>query len=255
MPLKAIRPRRLYRQIADQLAALIARGEYVAGDTLPPERELAERLGVSRTSVREALIALEVAGMVRAQGGSGGVVVADAPAPDAAPLARLHRTPALAPDPALIGALDFATEIPPFALLQARRLVEPESASLAALHASVEALDEIRAAFEQSRLDNRRQRLNEHNHGDRRMHILIAEASGNPAYALWTRHLLGQNYGPMFRRLQARYTPDDMPLRSEREHEAIVAALVERDPVKARAAMRAHLDAVIRIFSTALARD
>ena len=62
MPLQAVETRRLYRQIADQLRALIAAGEYAPGSRLPPERDLALQLAVSRPSVREALIALEVEG-------------------------------------------------------------------------------------------------------------------------------------------------------------------------------------------------
>ena len=65
MPLQTIEPRRLYRQIADQLRALIDEGEFAAGTRLPPERDLAQQLGVSRPSVREALIALEVEGRSR----------------------------------------------------------------------------------------------------------------------------------------------------------------------------------------------
>ena len=60
MPFQSIEPRRLYRQIADQIRALIRSGEYGAGSRLPPERDLARQLGVSRPSVREELIALEV---------------------------------------------------------------------------------------------------------------------------------------------------------------------------------------------------
>ena len=63
MPLEAIEPRRLYRQIADQLRQLIDHGEYPVGSRLPTERELADMLGVSRPTVREALIALEVEGL------------------------------------------------------------------------------------------------------------------------------------------------------------------------------------------------
>ena len=62
MPFQSIEPRRLYRQIADQIRALIKSGEFPAGARLPPERDLAKQLGVSRPSVREALIALEVEG-------------------------------------------------------------------------------------------------------------------------------------------------------------------------------------------------
>ncbi len=76
MPLKAIEPRRLYRQVADQLRLLIESGEYGVGDRMPTERELAERLGISRPTVREALIALEVEGRIRIRVGSGIYVTA-----------------------------------------------------------------------------------------------------------------------------------------------------------------------------------
>ncbi len=71
MPFQAIEPRRLYRQIADQLRALIEAGEFRVGTRLPPERDLALKMGVSRPSVREALIALEVEGLVEVRMGSG----------------------------------------------------------------------------------------------------------------------------------------------------------------------------------------
>src|SRR3954471_2375500 len=71
MPLQAIEPSRLYRQIAEQLRGLIAGGEFVAGTRLPAERDLARQLGVSRPSVREAIIALEVEGWVEVRTGSG----------------------------------------------------------------------------------------------------------------------------------------------------------------------------------------
>ena len=71
MPLQTVETRRLYRQIADQIHALIVGGEYAPGSRLPPERTLAKQLGVSRPSVREALIALEVEGMLDVRVGSG----------------------------------------------------------------------------------------------------------------------------------------------------------------------------------------
>ena len=60
MPIQAVEPRRLYRQIADQIRTLITEGEYTPGERLPPERDLAKQLGVSRPSLREALIALSL---------------------------------------------------------------------------------------------------------------------------------------------------------------------------------------------------
>src|SRR6187200_3672664 len=71
MPLQTVENRRLYRQIADQIAALIEKGEYGLGERLPPERDLSVQLGVSRPSVREALIALEVEGLIEVRMGSG----------------------------------------------------------------------------------------------------------------------------------------------------------------------------------------
>jgi DNA-binding FadR family transcriptional regulator len=76
MPFQSIEPRRLYRQIADQIRGLIGSGEFPAGSRLPPERDLARQLGVSRPSVREALIALEVEGLVEVRIGSGIYVMA-----------------------------------------------------------------------------------------------------------------------------------------------------------------------------------
>src|SRR5438128_3373997 len=111
MPLQAVDSRRLYRQIADQIAALIERGEYAVGERLPPERDLAKQLGVSRPSVREALIALEVEGYVEVRVGSG--VYVGGPRTGAAPAAL----------PADSG---------PFELIRARSLIESECAALAA---------------------------------------------------------------------------------------------------------------------------
>src|ERR687890_441929 len=71
MPLQTVESQRLYRQIAEQLRSLIASGEFAAGGRLPAERDLAKQLGVSRPSVREALIALEVEGVIDVRTGSG----------------------------------------------------------------------------------------------------------------------------------------------------------------------------------------
>src|SRR4051812_19294102 len=112
MPLQAVDNRRLYRQIADQIAALIERGEYGMGARLPPERDLARQLGVSRPSVREALIALEVEGYVEVRVGSGVYVVG------------LH--------PESAAAAELTADSGPFELIRARWLIEAECAALAA---------------------------------------------------------------------------------------------------------------------------
>lgn len=247
MPIQAIQNRRLYLQIAEQLRAAIEGGEYPPGSHLPPERELSKLLGVSRTSVREALIALEIGGLVRVRVGSGVEVLAPAEADEEGE----GSTAPWETDPELAAELDLGQdlerEVPPFALLEARRLVEPEAAALAAVNASDEQLAGIAEAFLRNVHDNLE---GSRTHpGDRLFHIRIAEASGNPAYALLLRHLLGHRYGTLFQRLQTLYTPADMPRRSEHEHKAILDALQRRDADAARQAMAAHLDAVIAIFS------
>src|SRR5690242_137359 len=117
MPLQAVDSRRLYRQIADQIARLIDGGEYAVGARLPPERDLAKQLGVSRPSVREASIALEVEGAVEVRVGSGVYVVGPQPAEAARTL------------PADSG---------PFELIQARWPIEAECAAMAAKAATRE---------------------------------------------------------------------------------------------------------------------
>ena len=115
MPLQAVEPQRLYRQIAEQLRQLIARGEFALGSRLPAERDLATQLGVSRPSVREALIALEVEGVIEVRTGSG-IYVKAWPGPT----------------PAASG--NGPTEWGPLEVMRARLLVEPEVAALAAEH-------------------------------------------------------------------------------------------------------------------------
>ncbi|WP_353981623.1 FadR/GntR family transcriptional regulator [Salinicola endophyticus] len=248
MPIQTIRAQRLYRQIADQLLALIRQGEFPPGSLLPPERDLAQQLGVSRASVREALIALEVVGQVEVRVGHG-VLVLERAAPVEAPVMHIaSRQEPWAIDPEFESEieLDLDQEIPPFALLEARRFIEPETAALAALNASDDDLEAIRAAYQRNVEDNRHGGNNMV--GDRLMHIRIAEASGNAAYAMLLKHLLGHQYGVMFRRLQALFMSTDMPRRSQQDHSRILAAIEARDAEAARAAMAAHLDHVLGVF-------
>ena len=123
----SIEPRRLYRQIADQIRTLIRAGEFTAGSRLPPERDLARQLGVSRPSVREALIALEVEGLVDVRIGSGIYVLG----------------------PGRNGNDRVQVASGPFELLRARGVIEGECAALAAKSAKkaqIEAIEEALAA-------------------------------------------------------------------------------------------------------------
>jgi DNA-binding FadR family transcriptional regulator len=226
MPIRAVEPQRLYRRIAEQIARLIRRGEYKPGERLPPERDLARQLKVSRPSVREALIALEVEGHVEVRVGSGVYVTQQRPAARAA-------------DP-------LPVDSGPFELIAARRLLESECAALAARHASPVQIRRMKAALAAMERDRRRSMMPLEN--DRRFHLEIAAASANSALALAVRTLWDQRTGPLFLRLEHHFDTPELWDAAIAEHSAVMAAIEGHDLAGARAAMRRHMDAAARRF-------
>jgi DNA-binding FadR family transcriptional regulator len=226
MPIKAVEPQRLYRRIAEQIARLIRRGEYKPGERLPPERDLAKMLQVSRPSVREALIALEVEGYVEVRVGSGVYVTRQRPS------AR--------------GSDPLPEDSGPFELIAARRLLESECAALAARHAGPAQVRRMKAALAAMQRDRRRSVMPLDN--DRRFHLEIAEASGNSALALAVRTLWDQRTGPLFLRLEHHFDTPELWDAAIAEHAAVMAAIERHDPNGARGAMRNHMDAAARRF-------
>ena len=178
MPFQSIEPRRLYRQIADQIRGLIRSGEFLAGARLPPERDLAKQLGVSRPSVREALIALEVEGLVEVRIGSGIYVLA----------ANGRAAEAMPESDAPAG---------PYELLRARYVIEGECAALAAKSAKRHQVDAIEAALDEMQ--------REHDEGrpplasDRLFHLRVAEATGNGALVHVIRTLWEERTGTLYK--------------------------------------------------------
>ncbi len=219
MPLQTVEPRRLYRRIADQISTLIRDGEYALGSRLPPERDLAKQLGVSRPSVREALIALEVEGLLDVRVGSGIYVTHPG---------KRRRRDALQDDSG------------PFEVIQARWLIEAECAALAAKNANRAQLAAIRAAHAGVIKESKR----DHNPlaADRLFHVSIADASGNSALVLLVQILWDQRMGPLYRSLERKLEYPKMAAETVREHQAIVNAIARRDPRAARSAMRQHMN-------------
>jgi GntR family transcriptional repressor for pyruvate dehydrogenase complex len=166
LPAEVMRPVRghhAFEACVEQLATLIRLGVYPRGSTLPPERELADRLAVSRATLREAMAALRQAGLVQTTRGRGGGTVVTMRASPPSARAASRRTTATRAD--WIDALDF------------RRIVEPGAAALAAS----QHLDER----QQQRLRSAHESVSEaggpamHRQADSRFHLTIATLSGS----------------------------------------------------------------------------
>jgi DNA-binding FadR family transcriptional regulator len=230
MPFQSIEPRRLYRQIADQIRGLIASGEFSAGSRLPPERDLAKQLGVSRPSVREALIALEVEGLVDVRIGSGIYVLGANGAEHVREVSEVQ------------------ADAGPFELLRARNVIESECAALAAKAAKKAQVDAIAEALEQMarELADEKQPLA----GDRLFHLRIAEATGNGALVAVVKMLWDERTGPLYQQLEHHYDSPALWTAAMAEHRAVLKAIAARDATGSRTAMRRHLNQAYKRFNT-----
>lgn len=218
-PIKAAEPRRLYQQVADQIRALIQAGQFPAGARLPAERELAQQLGVSRPSLREALIALEIEGSVEIRMGSGIYVTAE-------PDRRQWQTGSMGESP--------------LELMQARATVEGAVILAAAAKITPEALETLRQVLDQMKAEiaEGRKPLDL----DRLFHLTIASQSGNSVLAHIVGDLFDERHSPLSAQIRVRFeTPDTWGL-ALAEHEAIYAALEARNPLLAQAMMHTHLE-------------
>ena len=211
---------RLYDRVAKGVAAKIAEGEYAVGERLPSERELALAYGVSRPTVREAVIALELDGLVEVRKGVGVFAVARSPR----------------------GGEATVKDIGPFELLEARRAFEGEACALAASRIRDSDVEDLERLFQA--IDYGGDVLAAEN-ADRRFHIRIAEITGNSAiHAVVEMLWEARDRSPQYRLLtdkahEARVVPLDD------EHAKVLDALRSRDPARARAAMRSHITAVM----------
>jgi len=219
-------PPRLYETVAHRLVEDIRAGKYGVGDRLPAERDLAAAFKVSRPAVREALLALEVFGVIEVRIGSGAYVIAM---------------------PADFSQADFA--VTAFELMEARLLIESEAAALAAVHITapeIAALDECVERIAAANHSNEPGEGSEGSEGwDEAFHRLIAKAARNKAMELSVGNLWDlRRVSPACALLHDKArTANVQPVVDE--HRAIVDALRAGDAAGARAAMRAHLSEVI----------
>lgn len=225
MPIQPVDSRRLYEQVADQIGDLIRGGEFLPGRRLPAERDLAKTLGVSRPVVREAMIALEIAGLVEVRTGAG-AFVREPRAEPAAPVNAGHS---------------------PSDILTARMLIEGEIAALAAVNASPADFEAMAGLIDQMARDHEAGRP--WSAADLGFHVAIAFATGNAALASVVERLWQEQHAPVFSILSERaHLQENWPATLS-GHRAILAAIRARKPKAARDRMRDHLRQVLDVMT------
>lgn len=221
-PLDALRPlqrSRLYEQLVRRLLAHVQDSGLRPGDRLPPERELAQRLGVSRASVRQAVVALEVQGVLGVRHGDGIYLLRHADARES--LRQLTERRQRLPD-----------------ILEARAALEVKTAELAARRrtpADLAAIDAALAAMAAQVA------AGEHGEeGDSAFHRAVTAAAHNPVLT----ELMELLAGPIRETRRESLAQPGRPPRSLASHRRIAEAIRAGDPTRAVRAMRAHLDLV-----------
>jgi len=214
--------KRLYRRILKQMQVLIDSGEFPVGGRLPPERELAERFGVSRPTIREAIIALEVLDRVEVKTGSGVYVLA-------------HDADSMQ---------GYDPSISAFELTEARALIEGETAALAATMISDEQLQVLEETLHAMADESADGSLTSED-SDKQFHAIIAQATGNRMLIAIAKNLWAmRENSPMVHRSYQAICETDGEKRVD-EHMEILEAIKGRDPLAARAAMHGHFARIL----------
>ena len=216
MAFQVILPRRLYQEIAMQIKAHIESGEFAVGARLPAERELAQQLKVSRPSVREALIALEVEGLVEVKTGAGVFVC------------ERRR-----PFPSTISYEG------PIEIMLARSLIEGDIAARAATkmrNADIKELERIVKAMNPSQTDQELCLPN-----DRAFHLYIAEKAGNSVLVRFVAELFDARHTPLSVQFGKHFENAHTWMVAVAEHHEIIEAFALRDSLAAKRAMERHL--------------
>jgi len=224
---EAIRKNRVHEEVAKQIERLIL-SKLNPGDKLPAERELAEQLGVSRSSIRDAMRRLQVIGLVEARQGAGNIVREISPDALVSPLANV-----IAHKRQLVGEL-----------LDFRLMLEPPLAARAAGHATPEQVAQMEEIL---RRQDKRVRAGELAvEEDSEFHYSIALASGNSVVLKVMDVVMDLLRETRSRSLQS----EGRPQKSLAGHKRILAAIKRRDAEAAEAAMRQHIrDVELMVFN------
>jgi GntR family transcriptional regulator, transcriptional repressor for pyruvate dehydrogenase complex len=220
---KIVQASRLYQQIVQQIEESILKGVLKTGDQLPAERELAQQFGVSRTAVREAVKALHEKGLVEAHSGRGTFITDATSRSVRQSFDRLIK----------IGQPRGSTH-----LAQLRAILEPEIAAIAAAQIDEQYVLAMREAV--SVMDQKREDAEAYIEADLDFHLALAEAAANPLILSLIDSIVGVLREQRLEIFNVKGGPD----RGQFHHKRILEAVEQRDPRKAREAMRAHLEQV-----------
>ncbi|WP_182525358.1 FadR/GntR family transcriptional regulator [Nocardioides dongkuii] len=226
---------RAYKHVVERVEEQILAGTLKVGDRLPPERDLAAQLQVSRAAVREAMRTLEAQGVVRSGVGSGpdaGTVVSALPSEALTRLLRLH-----------VALANFAMDD----VVAARVMLERSSAALAAAHASPAALAAVAEPLQAMAAEPDRHEFNDL---DTAFHIAVAEAGGNRLVADMTIAIREAMRLPILRELEQ--LGDRWPAVRSRlyaEHRAIHDAIAAGDETRAGDLMAEHIHSSRRLLA------
>lgn len=220
-----MKSKRLFWQIVDKIELLIQSGKYLPGMRLPPERELAQNYSVSRPTIREAIIALEVRGKVEVKTGSGVYVLENAKKSNS------------------------ELSINAFELTQARALIEGEIAALAATSITDTQLSDLK-----STLDMMKDNI-EVEEADKKFHHIIAKATKNSAMVISVRNLWNLRASTLDIINDYKNVCAEDNKKTLAEHTAIYNALKTRDSAAARSSMHQHFNRLInKLFDTVEAK-
>lgn len=234
MALAPLKVERLYRQISNLIIECIKSGDFKAGEPLPSERELAKQIEVSRSTIREAFIALEMTGWIEIRVGNGVYVSNPLPQTESKKEITINHTE------------KDETEFSLRDLLKARQSFETMIAELAARNATGEQCAELQEIMKDliKRKDNDENFLRE----DKRFHLLISEMTGNEVLHNMMEHLWDMRQSTRFILMESHYANIDLPKSMNIDHQQIVKAILERNPKEAARCMHEHLQHVYECF-------
>ncbi|OQX06551.1 MAG: hypothetical protein BWK76_26080 [Desulfobulbaceae bacterium A2] len=225
MDFKPIKTKKIYEEIVEQIKHLMAGGELKPGDKLLPERNLAERLKVSRASVREAIRALEMMGFVEIRPGDGTFV-------------RDSNADAIIQPLAMFLAVEKSSLLEMFEL---RCVFETASAGMAAERASEEEVAQIGSALEKMKESLNVQDSEKGEEYDTAFHYAVAEATHNALLIRLFRTILEDFARAVSAARRQLYTEAQNPQKIIDQHTRIFEAIQSRDAARATDAMLEHL--------------